>query len=218
MAIGLGTALLGGALISGGASVLGASKASGAAKDASQAQLQSQREQLAYLREVDALPRQYREAALAKLAGTYGVGGAVEGGLEGMAGQQQLIEQAQASPLYGAIMGGQQAGEEAILRNASATGGLRSGNVQQNMYDYNTQLQNQALLQSYNQQLQGLQGIAGLPGQTENITNVMGAMGTTQAQGIQAQGQAWQQGLQGVSGAVGQGVGNYMLGKGMGLI
>lgn len=214
----IATAIVGGAVVGGAASIYGSKKASESAEKSSRAQLDAQMEQLNYLKEVDKLPKQYREAALTKLAGAYGAGDAVEGGQGGVEGQQQLIDQARQSPLYGAIMGGQQAGEEAILRNASATGGLRSGNVQQNMYDYNTQLQNQALLQSYNQQLQGLQGIAGLPGQTENITNVMGAMGTTKAQGIQAQGQAWQQGLQGVSGAVGQGVGNYMLGKGMGII
>jgi hypothetical protein len=133
-------------------------------------------------------------------------------------GQQDLIQQARTSPLYGAMMGGREAGEEAIMRRAGATGGLRSGNVQEAMYDYNTQLQNQALLQSYNQQLQGLQGLAGLPSYAPQIASGMAGVGqtlgagitgagTSRAQGQVASGQAWQQGLQGISNIIGSGMG-----------
>lgn len=135
-------------------------------------------------------------------------------------GQQDLIQQAMASPLYGAMMGGREAGEEAIMRRAGATGGLRSGNVQEAMYDYNTQLQNQALLQSYNQQLQGLQGLAGLPSYAPQIAGQMAGVGqtlgqgmigagTSRAQGQVASGQALQQGLQGVSNIVGSAAGQW---------
>ena len=108
--------------------------------------------------------------------------------------------------------------EEAIMRHASATGGLRSGNVQEAMYDYNTQLQNQALLQSYNQQLQGLQGLAGLPSYAPQIASGMAGVGQTLGQGVSgagqtiaqgqvAAGQAQQQGLQGISSIIGAGMG-----------
>jgi hypothetical protein len=223
------------------ASIYGASKSASASKNAANtaatasdratdASLEAQREQLAYLKEVDAMPRQYREAALAKLNEIYNAPG-------GFAMPQgQMIDQAKQSPLYAAIMGNQQAGEEAILRNQSATGGLRSGTTQSNLAQYNTGLQNEALLQAYNEQkqnyaqgLQGLSGLANLPTQTSAISGVMGNMGTTSAagamnagtiaaQGIQAQEQAWQQGLQGVSGAIGSGVNNYLYAKGKGII
>jgi hypothetical protein len=116
------------------------------------------------------------------------------------------------------MIGNQAAGEEAILRGASATGGLRSGNVQENLARYSTDLRNQALLTSYQDQLQGLRGLAGIPGQTENIAGVMGNIGQTQAAGIVAQGQIQQQQLQGISDIVGTGVGQYLEAKGAGII
>jgi hypothetical protein len=188
--------------ISGLTEAYGASKAGEAAGEAAGASLQAQREQLAYLQQINALPQQYREGALKRLAGVAGLEG-------GEGSQQQLIEQAQQSPLYGALMGGQQAGEEAIMRQASATGGLRSGNVQANLADYSTQLQNQALLQSYQQQLGGLQRLAGLPTGEQQIGQTMADIGQTQASGIQAQGQAFQQGLQGLSTISQQALGDY---------
>jgi hypothetical protein len=107
----------------------------------------------------------------------------------------EFIERAKMSPLYQNIMGGQELGEEAIMRNAAATGGLRSGNVQGNMYDYITQLQNQALLSSYNEQLSGLQGMAGLPSNAGMIANQMGNIGQTYAQGQVAAANAQNQGV-----------------------
>ena len=203
MAIATGLALLGGAAIAGGVSAYGASKASSASKEAAATSSQAQMEQLNYLKEVNALPQELREQALSKLGGVYGLEG-------GEGSQQQLIEQSQASPLYGALMGGQQAGEEAILRQASATGGLRSGNVQANLADYNTQLRNQALLQSYQQQLGGLQGLAGTPTGEQQVGQTMANIGQTQAAGQLGSAQAYQQGLQGISniglGALGLGI------------
>jgi hypothetical protein len=93
-------------------------------------------------------------------------------------------------------MSGQKFGEDAILRNASMTGGFRSGNTQANLYDYNTQLQNQALLQSYNQQLQGLTGLAGLPSNANAIAQQTSGIGQTLAQGQTAAAQIGQTGTQ----------------------
>lgn len=150
---------------------------------------QAQREGLDYLKEREEIPRQFSEQGLKGLGGLYGMEG-------GTGSQQDLINKALQSPLYGALMGGKEAGEEAILRNASATGGLRSGNVQSAMYDYNTQLQNKALLESYNQQLSGLQGLAGLPSYAPQIAQQTGAIGQTLGQGQVAAGQALQTGQQ----------------------
>jgi len=162
-------------------------------------QAQGQREALGYMKEREALPRQFSEGALKGLGGIYGLEG-------GTGNQQELIDRAIQSPLYQSIMGGQEAGEESILRNASMTGGFRSGNTQENLYDYNVQLQNKALLESYNQELQGLTGLAGLPSNTNQIAGQMSGIGQTLGQGQIAAGQAQQAGKQ-------QGFGN-MLGLG----
>jgi hypothetical protein len=74
-----------------------------------------------------------------------------QGGIfnRGPMSQDQLITQAQGSPLYAAIMGTQRAGEQSILRNQSATGGLRSGNSNGALTDYGQQTANRALLAAY---------------------------------------------------------------------
>ena len=159
-------------------------------------QAQGQREALEYLKEREALPRQFSEGALRGLGGLYGLEG-------GTGSQQELIDRAISSPLYQDILGGREAGEEAILRSASAIGGLRSGNVQEAFYDYNTQLRNKALLESYNQQLQGLTGLAGLPSYAPQIAGQMAGIGQTLGQGQIAAGQAQQTGIQ-------QGFGNLL--------
>jgi len=146
------------------------------AEKAAEIQAEWQGEALEYLKEREELPQGFREEALTSLAGLYDVEG-------GQGSQQDLIDRAIESPLYQSIMSGQEVGEEAIMRSAGATGGLRSGNVQGNMYDYNVQLQNRALLASYNEQLQGLTGLAGLPSNANNIATGTANIGATLGQG-----------------------------------
>lgn len=166
-----------------------ADTAAQAALEASQGLAGVQQNALDYLMQAEELPQELRQEALSGLAGLYGLNGDTSG-------QDAMIQQAISSPLYQAIMSGQGAGEEAILRSASATGGLRSGNVQANLYDYNTQLQNQALLESYNQQVSGLQGLAGLPSMAPQIAQGMEGIGQTLSQGQIAAAQAQQMGQQ----------------------
>ena len=78
----------------------GGDDASDSAKDAAQIQADYQREALDYLKETEALPQQFRESALKYLAGAYGLPG-------GEGSQQEIIDQARESPLYGAMMGTQ---------------------------------------------------------------------------------------------------------------
>ena len=99
-----------------------------------------------------------------------------------------MIQRAQASPFYQQAV---QTGEEAVLRGAAATGGLRSGTASENLATVN---QN-ALLNAYNQQLQGLQGFAQLPSNANQIAGGMAGIGQTMGQGITAQGQAQQAGM-----------------------
>jgi len=178
-------------------SVLGFGDADKEVERAAGIQAGAEMEALEYLKEREAIPQQFREGALTQLGGLYG--------LEGGAGsQQELIERAMSSPLYQSLLGGREAGEEAILRSAGATGGLRSGNVQGAMYNYNTQLQNKALLESYNQQLQGLTGLAQLPSGVEQIAKGIAGIGQTQAQGIigaaQTEQAGYEQGLENILG------------------
>ena len=158
----------------------GATQAARASEAAAATQAQYQDEALQYLKEAEELPQQFREGALTQLAGLAGLEG-------GEGSQQQLIEQAQMSPLYKAMIEG---GEQAALRNLSATGGLRGGSsisAQQGV-------QNQALLQAYNQQLGQLQGLAQLPSNVNQIAAQQSGIGQTLSQGQVAAAQARQQG------------------------
>lgn len=79
-------------------------------------------------------------------------------GLGGDEAYQRQIQAMQESPEYQATV---EAGEEAILQNASATGGLRGGNVQRSL----SQFRPQVLSGMIQRRFQNLQQIAA-PGQT----------------------------------------------------
>lgn len=180
----------------------GASQAADAAEKAANQQYAAQLQALNYLKETNALPNEIRDQALSKLQDIY-----INGN-----GQDSLINQAQSSPLYQAIMGSQKSGEDAILRNAAATGGLRSGNANYNLADYNTQLQNNALLQSYNSVLGGLTSLAGTGTNENSIANLISSLGTTQAAGTTASASAQQQGLSNFYNLLGTAAGAYLTG------
>lgn len=280
--MGIGAAIIGGALISGGASAIGASRAGSAAESAASTSAQAQMEQLAYLKEREAVPQAYREQAIQQLGALYGmpglpaptqvdpatgqpyspVSGAVSTGAippsqpapnlrigqtmdsyyesMGMAGADQPMSMAQPSgaivpdevippggytpqsraefisglrqdPFYEEMV---RSGEEAVLRGASATGGLRSGTASANLARIN-----QGVLRGiYGERVAGLQGLAGLPSNVTQIGQTMANIGQTQAQGQVASGQAWQQGLQSIGNIAGGAIGNYGMMKGMGII
>jgi hypothetical protein len=116
-------------------------------------------------------------------------------GLNGNAAQQSAISGIQASPQFQAL---QQQGQDAILANASATGGLRGGNVQGALAQFSPQLLAQLIQQQYSN-LGGLTslgqnaaagtGNAGL--QTGNqITSLLGQQGQAQAGAALAAGKA----------------------------
>jgi len=162
-----------------------------ASTDAANISANAQGEALDYIKETEALPQQYRQEALGKLSGLFGLEG-------GQGNQQEFINQAMESPLYKQLIGNQKFGEDAILRNQAATGGFRSGNTQKNLSEYNTRLSNEALLSSYNNNLQGLTGLANIPSNTNQIAGMMSGIGNTQAQGRIAGANAIQQGNQGM--------------------
>lgn len=162
--------------------------AADAAREGAALTAQGQREQLDYLKEINKLPQEYREQALTELAGVY------SGTDPGK--QQEMIDRAKASPLYQEIMSGRAAGEEGVARAASVTGGLRSGNVNDALYKYNTELKNKALTETYGQQMTGLKGLAGLVTKESEIGDIMGGIGDTLGMGRIAAGQAMQSGAE----------------------
>lgn len=163
-----------------------------AAEDAASQSADAQQRGLDYMMEREATPQAFREAALTGIGGEYGMTLDQEGNVisDGMS----VVDRAKASPLYAGIMSGQEAGEESIMRNAAMTGGLRSGSTSYNLADFNTQLQNQALMTSYQDQMQGLQGLAGLPSYATDIANRTAGIGETYALGTTAGAQSRQEG------------------------
>lgn len=117
-------------------------------------------------------------------------------GLQGPEAQQQAISGFEQSPLFQSL---QQQGENAILQSASATGGLRGGNVQAALSQFRPQLLNQLIEQQYGR-LGGLatMGQASAAGQAsggmQSASNV-GNLLANQAQAI-AGGQMARGGLQ----------------------
>lgn len=173
-----------------------------AIREGSAAQQQYQQQALDYMMQREQLPRQFSEGALTQMGGLYG--------LEG--GDPNAMANLQQTPMYQAIMSGVPASEEAILRNAGATGGFRSGGVQQNLAENIQGLQNQALYSS----MEGLQGLSNLPSGAGNIANMMGNIGSTVGSGIYGAGQSLAQGVTGAAQATQAGMGNLM-NTGMGI-
>jgi hypothetical protein len=116
-------------------------------------------------------------------------------GLQGQESQQAAIDQIQQSPQFQAL---EASGQNAILQNASATGGLRGGNVQGALAQFSPALLNQSI----NQQFQNLGGLA-QAGQASaagvgqaglqtggNVSNLLGQQGAIQAGGTLGQAQA----------------------------
>ena len=161
--------------------------AANAARDAAGVQSEYQNRALDYQMEQDALPTQFRESAMKRLAGMVGMDGG-EGDMQGM------VDRARGNPLYQAIMDTQQAGDRSLAKHASVTG-MRGGNLSGEMSDYAMQLDNKALMDSINQEQNILSGFSGTPSNANNIANTMSNIGTTQAAGITGAAQAREQGL-----------------------
>lgn len=169
-------------------SIFGSDDAADAALEGSQLAVDAQREALEYLQERETLPRLYSEGALGALGGYYGLPDE-EGNI---AGQQAIIDQVMESPMYATLA---EQGEEAVLRNAAMTGGLRSGNVQEAL----AQNQQNVLNSLVGQRLSGLSSLAGLGSYAPQIASTISGIGQTQGQGLIASAQAQQATNQGAT-------------------
>jgi len=135
-----------------------------------------------YLRERDELPSSIKEAALRSLAGEFG--------LPGFGNQIDFTDKVMQSPIYQnmvqQIEAGIPAAEEAILRTASATGGLRSGDAIADIGDLSQRAElakSQTMADLYQNMLAGFGGMAATPTQETNIANLMTQQGQVLGQG-----------------------------------
>lgn len=182
----VGSAVVGGFLQS-DAQSSAADSAASAQTQSSAAGIAEQRYQFDALK---ALLKPYSDAGLQSLSGQQDLLG-----LNGGPAQQNAITGIQNSPAFGALT---QQGENAILQNASATGGLRGGNVQSALAQFRPQLLAQLIEQQFGK-LGGItsigqnaaagQGNAGM-NTGNNIATLMQQGGAAQAGAAIAQGRA----------------------------
>lgn len=126
-------------------------------------------------------------------------------GLSGQEAQQTAISQQEQSPFFQSLAS---QGENAMLQNASATGGLRGGNIQGALAQFRPQLLNQFIEQQYGR-LGGLAqmgqnsaagvGTAGM-GMANQISAMLQSSGQAQAGNALAQGNIWGNALGGIGG------------------
>jgi hypothetical protein len=114
-------------------------------------------------------------------------------GINGPNAQNGIISSVQNSPYFKTVA---KQGEDAILQNASATGGLRGGNTEVALNQFRPQLLNQ-LLEQYYSKLGGLtssgQNAAAFTGTAANnaagtVSNILTNQGDNNASAILAQG------------------------------
>lgn len=220
MTFGLSGAALAGIAIGGAGLATGiysANKASNSAQQASQQQAQSTQagidEQRRQFDSIQQLLSPFVTAGTGALTGQQNLVG-----MNGASAQQSAINALKASPAYQALS---QAGQEGILANASATGGLRGGNVQSALAQFQPQLLSQLIQQQYSN-LGGLTSIgqnaaagvgnAGLS-TGNSISNLLGQQGSALAGGALAAGRANALGASSVTNGLLSGLGVF---KGLG--
>jgi len=186
-----------------GATVYAANAQADAARAASEKQSEAAQAginvQNSQFQQIQELLAPYVQAGTGALTGQQDLAG-----LNGPEAQQKAIEAIQKSPEFAAL---NQQGENAILANASATGGLRGGDVQGALSSQRTNLLN-SLVNNQFARLGGLTQIGqnSAVGQAtfgqnsaNQIAALLGDQGAAQAGGLLAQGQQ----AQGYANAVG---------------
>lgn len=201
---GIATAVVGAAVVGG---VMSSKAQKSAAKTAANAQIDASEmgveEQRRQFDVVQKLLKPYSDAGLSGLSGQQDLLG-----INGTAAQQAAIGNINNSAEMQTYL---QQGENAILQNASATGGLRGGNTQAALAQFRPQLLNQLINQRY-QNLAGMTalgqnaaagtGNAGMQ-TASNISNLYQQTGAAQAGAALASGQATANAWNGVSSAIG---------------
>jgi len=176
----------------GGSQLLGGLIQADAAEEASQIQAGMSREAIAeQRRQFDAINqmlapyRQAGEVALGRFAPYMTAGErafeqqAALAGLSGPEAQRAALEGISTSPGFQETV---RQGEEALLARASATGGLRGGNIQAALAQFRPQLLQSAIEQQYGR-------LGGLAGTGLNLTQNLVTGGQTAATGVGGAGQ-----------------------------
>lgn len=161
--IGIGTSLLGG-----NAKKKAAKKAEAAQLEAARLATEEQRRQFDLTRS-DNMP--WLSAGQEALGGQMDLLGIGEGGL---AGQAAAIQGLKDSPLFQSIYN---TGEEAILANASATGGLRGGNTQNSLARFGGDTLSQVIQQMF-------ANLGGISGTGNSTAATLGSLGQNTANAI----------------------------------
>lgn len=182
-------------LIVGGTSLIGGAVQSSAAKKAGQAQSEASMAGIAEQRAAREEMRRLLEPYVA--AGSPALKAQMAAlGLMGPEEQAAFVQQQEQSPIFQSLAKQQ---EESILQQASATGGLRGGNVQGALAQFRPALLNQFLTQQY-ERLGGMttlgqQSAAGVgsAGMTSaaGIADLLGQAGAAKAGAALGSAQAW---------------------------
>jgi hypothetical protein len=194
MTFGLSGAALAGIAV-GGATLISGSQQASAARSAARTQagaaeagIAEQRRQFDAMRE---LLKPYTEAGLPALEAQQALLG-----LQGPEAERAAIERIRGGETFQALT---RQGEEALLQRASATGGLRGGNIQAALSQFRPQLLSSLIEQQYGrlggmtalgQQSAAGVGAAGLE-TGANVANLLGQQGAALAGGQLARGQAF---------------------------
>lgn len=169
-----------GSLLGGNSAKKGADKAAQLQYDATMAGIGESRRQFDITRQDYAPYQSLGTSAIMPLRDLVGVNGADA--------QQTIIDQLKGGPLYSSLI---DSGEEALLANASATGGLRGGNTQDALARFRGDTLNSVIANQL-AQYSGLVGIGS--GATDAVSNfganAVNAQNSLRNQGAGAQAQA----------------------------
>ncbi len=203
---GIATAVVAGAVISGTMSSRAQKKAAASAASAQQESTEAGiAEQQRQFDAVQKLLAPYVNAGTGALGAQQNILG-----LNGAEAQRQAMAGIESSPQFASLS---QQGENAILANASATGGLRGGNVQGALAQFRPQLLAQLIDQQYGR-------LGGLSSMGQNAAAGVGNAGMQTGQGISNLLQ--QQGAAQAGAALASGKANAQLantfGSGLGLL
>lgn len=204
----VGTTIVGG-IVASEAQSNAASSAANAQQASSAASIAEQRRQFNALQK---LLQPYSDAGLRSLTAQQNLIG-----LNGNSAQATAIRNLTNSSQFAALAN---QGEQGILQNASATGGLRGGNTQAALAQFRPQLLNQLINEQYTklggitsigQNASAMSGNAGMQS-ANNISNLLQQSGAAQAGNYLAQGQAQANLWSGLGSSVGMYYGLRMAG------
>jgi hypothetical protein len=142
---------------------------------------------------------EYAEAGRSALQGQRAIAGEL-----GPEAQQAAIEGIQGGPEMSALV---QQGENALLQNASATGGMRGGNTSAALAQFRPQILSQLMNKQYSR-------LGGLSAQGGNIAQYLTGAGQSATSQVASMGQAAAAGQASMGQATGQGIANLLSGQG----